>query len=169
MGPAAPNLRHGRGCVLIPTQNCVRINGQEVSHYLRHVDKRTRQVQISHHPGADYAVARVYALNADGDLGKVAKDRFLTNPPAVNLKDAARRSVKSARRGGGAVSVNVQCPENGHCQTQVELRQGGNVISKVYYQQPPDTFHPVRLKGNGDQVVVRQSRDGERATAKSGL
>ena len=147
------------------------VNGQEVSHYLRHVGKRARQIQIAHHPGADYAVARVYALNSDGEPGKAAKRRFLTNPPAVNLKDAAKRSAASARRGRGAISVNVQCPENGHCQTQVELRQGGKVLSKAHYQQTPDTFHLVRLKGGGGnlQVVVRQSRDGERATAKAAV
>lgn len=147
------------------------VNGQEVSHFLRHVGPRARQITIAHHPGADYAVARVYALNSDGEPGKAAKRRFLTNPPAVNLKDAAKRSARSAHTSGGAVTVNVQCPENGHCQTRVELHQGGKVLSKAHYQQTPDTFHLVRLKGGGGnlQVVVRLTRSNEQATAKSGV
>jgi hypothetical protein len=143
------------------------------SNYVRKVSPGTRRVAIPHHPDGERSVAKVFALNSDDNPGRGTKDGFLTSPQARNLREAARTSANSAKVRGNGVALRVQCPENGHCRTRVELRQSGKLISSASYQQAPDTFHLLRLKAKGGQrsedlrAVVTLSRTGEQVTSRA--
>ncbi|MGH2956130.1 MAG: hypothetical protein ACRDL6_03955 [Solirubrobacterales bacterium] len=144
---------------------------RRASNYVRKVSADTRRVAIPHHPDGERGVAKVFALNSDDKLGRKARQGFAPSPSARGLREAARRSAKSAvvRRGG--VAVRMQCPEHGHCRVEAELRRRGRRVSSTSFQQAPDTFHLLRLKAKGGtddlRLVVKLSRTGEQAKAKA--
>jgi hypothetical protein len=152
----------------------MRQGGKRVSNYVRRTAANRRRIAIPGHPGGGRAVARVFALNATDALGHPGRRAFLTNPTARTLRQAASRAVESAAYRHGGVALTLRCPENGHCQTVVELRRRGRVLSRTRLQQVPDTFHPIRIelppaaasalrRGSdpGLHVVVRLHRAGE--------
>lgn len=144
----------------------------KASNYIRKVPAKRRSLVIRHHPAGKRTVAKVFALNADDKLGKVAKSAFATTPRARKLGDAARRSARSATLRGGKVALRVQCPRNGHCRVEVKLRRDGRVVARKRYQQTPDTLHLLRLAPKGGatgdlEAVVELRRTGKKVLARS--
>ena len=156
----------------------VKKNGKKTSSYRRVVGPRKRKIVIPRHPGGDWAIASVQALNADGVPGRVRQVRFRLAPAKnLNLKQASRKSANSAvRTGKNRVRVRSICPLNGHCQTRVLLKVGGRTLAQASFQQVPGTFRFVNLdskqlgpaldnKRNRLRVVVHQHRVGGERTA----
>jgi hypothetical protein len=126
-------------------------------------------------------VARVYALNSDGELGRASRRVFAAGPQARTLRQAARRSASSGWVGRNAAGVRTQCPAGGHCQVHVQLRSNGRTLAAARFQQAPDTFrhHPLeparpaalrRLGRRSDarlKIVVRLRRPGGAPPAAS--
>ena len=171
-----------RGATGYIAEIAVKKNGKRVSAYRRKVGPKARRIVIPTHPGGGLAVASVQALNADGVPGRLGTRRFRLAPPkSITLRQAGRRSVRSAVRAGGGVKVRTICPVNGHCQTTVLLKLGNRVIGKTFYQQVPGTYRSAivtpdskslrrRLaRGglNGVRVEVRQHRTGDRIVTAS--
>jgi hypothetical protein len=147
--------------------------GKKVSSYRRVVGPKRRKIVIPRHPGGNWAIASVQALNADGVPGKVRTRRFRLAPPKnLTLKGAGRRSADSAHRVGGKVKVRTLCPINGHCQTTVMLKLRGRTVGRASFQQVPGTYRFVTIAPNsaklrrklaqgrlkGLKAVVRQHR-----------
>jgi hypothetical protein len=171
-------VRAARG-YLVEVSRGRRGRPKEVS-YVRRVSARRRRMVFRSTAGGGRLVARVYALNSDDKLGRSKAQAFATGPSARTLRAAARRSAHSARRSGGAVGLVSHCPQDrGHCQAVVELRRRGRVVGRLAFQQPPDTFRPVRIRPAGPRlrrllrqkkarlsVVVRLRRGRERTSSR---
>jgi hypothetical protein len=82
-----------------------------VTSYVCHVSARTRSLITRRHPGGGRAVAKVYAVNAEGRLGGRASHAFPTKPTVRTLREAARLSARSAVRGGDGVVLRTHCPK----------------------------------------------------------
>ncbi len=120
--------------------------GRKASSYRRVVGPKQRKIVIPTHPGGNWAIASVQALNADEVPGQARTIRFRLAPPKdLRLKDSGRRSAATAKRVGGSVKLRTLCPVNGHCQTVVRLELGGRTIAQTGFQQVPGTFRNVQL------------------------
>jgi len=172
---AAAAWRGVRGARGYVAEIAVMRNGRRLSSYRRVVGPKKRKIAIPSHPGGNWAVAHVQALNVDGVPGRVGTRRFRLSPPnPLDLRRAGRQSVRSATRSGGKVRVRVVCPVNGHCQTRVLLKLGRRVLARTAFQQVPDTYRFVELAPSAPRlrrrlargelsrlrVVVRQHRTG---------
>ncbi len=152
--------------------------GKKTSSYRRVVGPKKRKIVIPTHPGGNWGVASVQALNADGIPGKVRRVRFRLAPAKnLTLKQSSRRSAASAvRTGKNRVRVRTICPLDGHCQTRVLLKVGGRTLAQTRFQQVPDTYRFVNLSSDklapalrrnpGKlRVVVHQARIGGERTS----
>jgi len=126
--------------------------GKRLTNFVREVSANRRSLTIPHHPGGGRAIARVFALNRDGRLGRPAKATFPTGPPRSSLRVAARRSARTATRRGGRVRLRSSCPRGQHCRVVVELRYRGRVIARDRFQQTPDTFRIVTLRSSSSRA-----------------
>ena len=150
--------------------------GRLLTNFVRRVSARQHRILIPNHPGGGVAVATVSSLNSDGKLGPPRRDAFRTGPPNIGLREAARRATASVTLAGSTLHLRTICPENGHCRTLVEVRDGNNrLVARRRFQQPPDTFRNVSLRprtsaarralrhGHTLRVIVRSHRSGGRA------
>jgi hypothetical protein len=123
--------------------------GKKVSSYRRVVGPKKRKIVIPRHPGGNWAIASVQALNADGVPGQVRTKRFRLAPPkSLSLIQSGRRSAANARRTGGKVKLWALCPIDGHCQTRVLLKLNGRVVGQKRFQQAPGTYRHIELAPN---------------------
>ncbi|MBS1884553.1 MAG: hypothetical protein JSS97_16525 [Actinobacteria bacterium] len=155
--------------------------GKLLASYVRHVGRSRRSIAIGNFPGGDKATAKVYAINWGGKLGRPGLATFATNPPATDLQVAARHSAATAAQRGGGVLVTTRCPEGGHCQMTVTLRDHGRTIARTYFQQTPDTFNRLWLRprspagraalrhGDRFKVTINARRVDESATDVSAI
>jgi hypothetical protein len=140
-----PRVRGATGYVV---QVYTRRNGRVVASFVRRVSARETSIQIPSYPAATgRTVARVWALNSDGELGKPASSKpFATAASALTLKAGAALAVASAYQRHGAVFINTECPaRQGACQVRVTLRLRGRTIVRLGYQQAPGTVYAARL------------------------
>lgn len=131
----------------------VRKNGRKVSSYRRIVGPQSRKISIPRHPGGEWALATVQALNADGVPGRIGSKRFRLAPSKkLTLKQSGRRSAANATRTGDKVKLRTLCPVNGHCQTTVRLKLDGRTVGQASFQQVPGTYRIVQLSPNGRKL-----------------
>jgi hypothetical protein len=129
---------------------------------VRRVSARSRSTIFRATPGAGRLIARVHALNVDDELGRARAATFESGPSARTLREAARRSARSAERGTRSVTVVTHCPDGaGHCQVVVELRKRGRLLGRTRLQQAPNTLHLHRIRPDSRrlQQLMRQGRD----------
>lgn len=131
--------------------------GRKRTSYVRRVSARRRSVVIRRHPSGARALAKVYAVNAEGRLGRPARRGFPTSPSVRTLRGAARLTARSAAARGGAVTMRAHCPAHGHCRARMQLFRGGRLVARSRYQQTPDTFRALRLvpKRAADRRALR--------------
>ena len=147
-----------RGASGYLAQVVIRKRNRAQTSFVRRFGPKARQWTLRHHPGGATAIARVYALNADGALGRARKTTFRTAPPKLNLRTAARRSAESTHREGGKVALRTICPEDGHCRTNVSLLVGNRKVRSVNFQQVPDTYSRVLLVPDSGSLRNRIAR-----------
>lgn len=168
-----------RGASGYLVQLAIRNGAKLRTSFVKVTGPKARQWTVRKHPGGTRAVARVYALNIDGEPGRLRQVSFRTGPPNVGLRAAARLTARSARREGGKVGLRAICPESGHCRTVIALSVGGRTIRTARFQQVPDTFRRVviapaspslrrriaRGAARNLKVRVTMARTDQRATA----
>jgi hypothetical protein len=155
--------------------------GGRLTNFVRRASVQQRSVVIPDHPGGGVAVAKVFALNSDDKPGRPRGDAFQTRPPDIGLHQATRRAVASAVLLGSTLHLRTLCPEDGHCRTLVELRDGNRLIARQRFQQTPDTFRDVRIRprsaaarralrrSHNLRVIVRAHRSEGRARGLAAL
>lgn len=134
--------------------------GRKVSSYRRVVGPRKLRIMVPTHPGGNWAVASVQALNPDGVPGRAALKKFRLAPQKnLTLRQASLRASGAApRTGPNSIGVRTMCPLNGHCQTFVRLTNHGGTIARTSFQQVPGTFRYVNFKSKKIGKAIRSGR-----------